>query len=137
MTNRNIAFGICVAIAALFGFAIILGSWYTVDQTERGVRLRYGAVIGTAQPGLGFKIPLIDSVEKVSVKTVTYTWDKMNSYSYDQQPADLKISVTLRASPDKVADLYASSAGWTPRSTRSSARSSTSRSRSCSAATRR
>ena len=71
------------------------------------MRLRYGAVIGTAQPGLGFKVPLIDSVEKVSVKTITYTWDKMNSYSYDQQPADLKISVTLRASPDKVADLYA------------------------------
>ena len=35
--------------------------------------LRYGAVIGTAQPGLGFKVPLIDSVEKVSVKTTTYT----------------------------------------------------------------
>jgi regulator of protease activity HflC (stomatin/prohibitin superfamily) len=50
---------------------------------------------------------VIDSVQKVSVKTATYTWDKMNSYSYDQQPADLKISVTLRASPDKVADLYA------------------------------
>jgi len=30
-----------------------------------------------------------------------------NSYSYDQQPADLKISVTLRAAPEKVADLYA------------------------------
>ena len=69
--------------------------------------LRNGAAIGTAQPGLGFKVPLIDSVEKISVRTSTYTWDKMNSYSYDQQPADLKISVTLRASPDKVADLYA------------------------------
>ena len=69
------------AIAGLVVLIAILGSWYTVDQTERGVRLRYGAVIGTAQPGLGFKIPLIDSVEK--------------------------ISVTLRASPDKVADLYA------------------------------
>lgn len=55
MTNRNIAFGICVAIAALFGFAIILGSWYTIDQTQRGVILRNGAVVGTAQPGLGFK----------------------------------------------------------------------------------
>src|ERR1700730_17778226 len=76
-------------------------SWYTVDQTERGVLLRNGAVIGTAQPGLGFKVPLIDGVEKISVKTSTYTWDKMNSYSFDQQPADLKISVTLRASPDK------------------------------------
>jgi regulator of protease activity HflC (stomatin/prohibitin superfamily) len=49
----------------------------------------------------------MDTVEKVSVKTTTFTWDKMNSYSYDQQPADLKISVTLRASPEKVADLYA------------------------------
>ncbi len=107
MTNRNIAFGICVAIAALFGFAIILGSWYTIDQTQRGVILRNGAVVGTAQPGLGFKIPMIDSVEKISVRTVTWTWDKMNSYSFDQQPADLKISVTLRASPDKVSDLYA------------------------------
>lgn len=100
--------GIIGAVAAVIVIGIIAaGSWYTVDQTERGVRLRYGAVIGTAQPGLGFKVPLMDTVEKVSVKTTTFTWDKMNSYSYDQQPADLKISVTLRASPDKVADLYA------------------------------
>ena len=69
------------AIADLVVLIAILGSWYTVDQTERGVLLRNGAVIGTAQPGLGFKVPLIDGVEK--------------------------ISVTLRASPDKVSDLYA------------------------------
>jgi regulator of protease activity HflC (stomatin/prohibitin superfamily) len=100
--------GIIGAIVALVVAVIIAaGSWYTVDQTERGVLLRYGAVVGTAQPGLGFKVPLMDTVEKVSVKTTTFTWDKMNSYSYDQQPADLKISVTLRASPEKVADLYA------------------------------
>src|SRR3954465_11298661 len=100
--------GLIGAVVAVIVIAIIAGgSWYTVDQTERGVKLRYGAVIGTAQPGLGFKVPLIDSVEKISVKTTTYAWDKMNSYSYDQQPADLKISVTLRASPDKVSDLYA------------------------------
>src|SRR5260370_24666427 len=98
---------IAPAISGLVALAAILGSWYTVDQTERGVLFRNGAVVGPAQPGLGFKIPAIDSVEKISVRTTTYTWDKINSYSYDQQPADLKISVTLRASPDKVADLYA------------------------------
>jgi regulator of protease activity HflC (stomatin/prohibitin superfamily) len=102
--NRGLVGGIVALIVVCM---IVLGSWYTVDQTERGVLLRNGAVVGTAQPGLGFKIPMIDSVEKVSVKTATYTWDKMNSYSYDQQPADLKISVTLRAAPEKVADLYA------------------------------
>ena len=98
---------IVAAIIAIVALLVLGGSWYTVDQTERGVLLRNGAVIGTAQPGLGFKLPLFDSVQKVSVKTVTYTWDKMNSYSYDQQPADLKVSVTLRAAPEKVADLYA------------------------------
>ncbi|SDH45218.1 MULTISPECIES: prohibitin family protein [Bradyrhizobium] len=102
--NRGI---IGAIVAVVIAVIIAAGSWYTVDQTERGVLLRYGAVVGTAQPGLGFKVPLMDTVEKVSVKTTTFTWDKMNSYSYDQQPADLKISVTLRASPDKVSDLYA------------------------------
>jgi regulator of protease activity HflC (stomatin/prohibitin superfamily) len=102
--NRGI---IAAAVIGVVAIGAIFGSWYTVDQTERGVLLRNGAVIGTAQPGLGFKVPFIDGVEKISVRTFTYTWDKMNSYSYDQQPADLKISVTLRATPDKVADLYA------------------------------
>ncbi|MBR0756329.1 prohibitin family protein [Bradyrhizobium jicamae] len=102
--NRGIIAAAAIGLVVIAG---ILGSWYTVDQTERGVLLRYGAVVGVAQPGLGFKLPLVDSVEKVSVKTATYAWDKMNSYSYDQQPADLKISVTLRAAPEKVGDLYA------------------------------
>ena len=104
MNNKFIAAAVAAVIVVA---AIVLGSWYTVDQTERGVILRTGAVIGTAQPGLGFKVPMIDSVEKISVKTITYSWDKMNSYSFDQQPADLKISVTLRAAPEKVGELYA------------------------------
>ncbi len=107
MRGSGILFGVLASFLAIFGFTIIFGSWYTVDQTERGVLLRNGAVIGTAQPGLGFKMPMIDGVEKVSVRTATWSWEKMNSYSYDQQPADLKISVTWRASPEKVAELYA------------------------------
>lgn len=99
------------AAAGFVALVLVFGSWYTVDQTERGVLLRNGAVVGTAQPGLGFKIPLMDTIQKVSVRTFTYTWDKMNAYSYDQQPADLKISVTLRASPEKVSDLYAKFGG--------------------------
>ena len=45
--------GLIGAVAAIVVAVIIAaGSWYTVDQTERGVLLRYGAVIGAAQPGL-------------------------------------------------------------------------------------
>jgi regulator of protease activity HflC (stomatin/prohibitin superfamily) len=95
-----------IAAAFLLLIATILGSWYTVDQTERGVILRNGALAGTAQPGLGFKLPWFDAVEKISIKTSTFSWDRMDTYSYDQQQAHLKVSVTLHAAPEKVGELY-------------------------------
>jgi regulator of protease activity HflC (stomatin/prohibitin superfamily) len=95
-----------VGVVSLVGLSVLMGTWYTVDETERGVRLRNGAVVGTAEPGFGFKTPIVDDVVKVNVRTTTWTWDKMNSLSYDQQPADLKISVTLRVDPTKVTQLY-------------------------------
>ncbi len=97
---------IVIAIAVLFGLMIVGGSFYTIDSGERGVILRTGKVVGTADPGLGFKIPFIDQIVKVSVQTQTYTWNKVNSYSADQQPADLKLSVTFRVDPAKVGELY-------------------------------
>jgi regulator of protease activity HflC (stomatin/prohibitin superfamily) len=95
-----------VVILALLGITIVLGSWYTIDQRERGVILRNGRLIGTALPGLGFKVPWIDSIVKISLETQRAKFDKVNSYSRDQQPADLLISVNFRATEDKVDELY-------------------------------
>lgn len=97
---------IVIGLVVLLGLMIVGGSFYTVDSGERGVILRTGKVIGIAQPGLGFKIPFLDQVVKISVQTQTYTWNKVNSYSADQQPADLKLSVTFRVDPAKVGEVY-------------------------------
>lgn len=100
-------FGIVfVVVFFLVGITVVFGSWYTVDQTQRAVLLRNGALVEIVQPGLHFKTPWIESVSKVDMQTHTFTWDKMDSYSADQQPANLKVSVTLHVSPDKVGDLY-------------------------------
>jgi regulator of protease activity HflC (stomatin/prohibitin superfamily) len=96
-------------IAAIVIFALlslVLGSWYTVDQTQRAVRLRNGAFVEVVQPGLHFKIPWFETVAKIDMQTHNFTFDKVNSYSADQQPADLRISVTLHVAPDKVAEMY-------------------------------
>jgi regulator of protease activity HflC (stomatin/prohibitin superfamily) len=45
------------------------------------------------------------------MQTHTHSWAKVNSYSADQQPADLKISITVRTSPDKVPEIYSRFAG--------------------------
>lgn len=104
---RGIAVMLGIGLLVLIGLSVVLGSWYTIDQRERGVILRNGKLIGTATPGLGFKIPFIDSIVKISLETQRVQFDKVNSYSRDQQPADLLISVNFRATEDKVDDLYA------------------------------
>ncbi|QSX37635.1 prohibitin family protein [Shewanella sedimentimangrovi] len=95
------------AVLLLLLFITFLGSWYTVDQGERGVLLRNGRVIGTAEPGLGFKIPLIDTVVKISTQTHTTSYGTLQAYSRDQQPATLKASVTYSVPPDRVEEVYA------------------------------
>lgn len=95
-----------IAVAGIIGLTVLWGSWYNIDERERGVILRNGRVIGVATPGLGFKIPIVDSVIEISVQTHIVRFDKLQSYSRDQQPADLAFSVNFRASPEGVDDLY-------------------------------
>lgn len=58
--------------------------------------LRYGAISSTAEPGLGFKLPLIDSVVRISVQSKAIVYEKMEACSRDQQPADIRLSVNYR-----------------------------------------
>jgi len=104
--NRGSAAWVIAAIVIFFGLSIVLDSWYTVDQTQRGVLLRNGAFVDVVQPGLHFKIPWFETIAKIDMQTHNFTFDKVNSYSADQQPADLRISVTLHVAPDKVAEMY-------------------------------
>ena len=71
-SNRLISVGAIGVVIALLLLSIVFGSWYTVDQGERGVKLRYGAIVGIAEPGLNFKVPFVDSVEHVSVQNQTF-----------------------------------------------------------------
>lgn len=84
----------------------VSGAWYTVDEKERGVILRNGALIGVAQPGLGFKIPFIDSVRRISVQNHTTAYDKLQAYSRDQQTAELRVSVSWHVLPAEVGHVY-------------------------------
>jgi regulator of protease activity HflC (stomatin/prohibitin superfamily) len=104
--NRSSGAWVIAGIVILLALSIVLGSWYTVDQTQRGVLLRNGAFVEVVQPGLHFKLPWFETVAKIDMQTHNFTFEKVNSYSADQQPADLRISVTLHVAPDKVSEMY-------------------------------
>jgi len=70
------------------------------------VHLRNGKIVGTAAPGLGFKIPIIDTVVKISTQTHTTSYQALQAYSRDQQPATIRASVTFNVPADKVEEVY-------------------------------
>lgn len=104
----GIGFGL---LAFFFGISVIFGSWYTIDQGERGVILRNGAITGTAEPGLGFKMPFVESVVDISIQSKSRVYENVETYSRDQQIANLKLSVNYRLPADQVQKIYAEYGG--------------------------
>jgi regulator of protease activity HflC (stomatin/prohibitin superfamily) len=98
-------------IVGSIALTVIGGSFYTVDQGERGVILRNGAVVGTAEPGLGFKMPIVDSIREINVQTQARVYKDVMVYSRDQQNAGLQVSVNYRLSSDKVEQIYSEFGG--------------------------
>ena len=98
-------------IAGAVALSVLGGSFYTVDAGDRGVVLRNGKVVGTADPGLSFKLPIVDEVKRISVQSQARVYEKVLVYSRDQQTADLQISVNYRLPPAEVAKIYAEFGG--------------------------
>ena len=79
---------------------LVLSTYFTIDQGERGVILHNGAIVGEAEPGLHFKMPIITTIAKISVQIQKEAFEKgaqgdtrMQAYSRDQQPATIALSV--------------------------------------------
>lgn len=103
---RNLAVAIGTGLLFVLILFLAFGSWFQVDQGERGVVLRNGKLVRVAEPGLDFKTPFIDNVSVVSVRDHTFVFENLEAYSYDQQPATLRVSVTYRVPAERVAELY-------------------------------
>ena len=105
LARANALFG-TAGLIALVIFVFAFGSFYTVDEGERGVVTRYGKIVKVSQPGLGFKLPLLDSVTKISIQDHVEIYSDMEAYSRDQQPAIMRVSVSYRLLAGQVADVY-------------------------------
>ena len=100
----------------IFLFITIFCSVYTVDEGEKAVVLRFGEIFRTADPGLHFKVPFIDSVKRYSTRVQKTTFGTqepenaagvLSAYSYDQQIIEsYRISVTWIYNSGKISEVY-------------------------------
>ena len=97
------------SVFALVFLVIIWGSFGTVSAGERGVKTRFGAVVGIKEQGLYFKLPIIEKVHKMNVQTKTVKYELEDPlYSASKDLQDVKIAVVLnyRLDPIKVETIY-------------------------------
>jgi regulator of protease activity HflC (stomatin/prohibitin superfamily) len=90
--RRLVGFGV-VAIAALI---VIGGSYFTVHERERVVVTRLGAFSHVAGPGLRFKIPILDSIERYSVAVNSLAMTKLETFTTGAQPQHVDLDITVQ-----------------------------------------
>lgn len=85
---------------------IILGAFYTIPAGSRGVLLTFGKPNMNAMgEGLHFKIPLVQSIIKMDVKTLKYEAD-LTAASKDLQDVNTKIAINYHIIPESVPEIY-------------------------------
>jgi len=86
-------FGIVAALLVVFlGFQSV----YTLDEQERGVVLRLGKYLKTENPGLRWKIPLVDQVIPVKTTQVRTAEIKERMLTEDENIVEVELEVQYR-----------------------------------------
>lgn len=103
VTNKlKFGSGIVFAIIAI---SIVFSSVYTVEEGHVGIVKRFGEAKYQENPGLHFKIPFIDSVEPIEVRTRKNA-EKMASSTQEQMPVTIEVSVNWTVDKDAALDLF-------------------------------
>ncbi len=93
----------------LIALIIIFGSFGTIDAGERGVKVRLGNVVGTVDPGLYFKLPFIEKIKTVDVRTQAVIYERENpltAASSDLQDVNVATVTNYHVDPTMVMELY-------------------------------
>ena len=80
---------------------MIFQSFYTVNEQERAVVLRFGEFSRTETPGLRFKVPLIDSVYLVRVTNVRNAESTGQMLTQDENLVSVDLQVQYRVGDAK------------------------------------
>lgn len=100
-----LAIGGTVILVGFLVITLFMGV-FKIDEYERGVITRYGAFQRIAQPGVNFRIPWIDGLQRMDMRETNPKFLDMEMYSSDQQLAKNDVSVVLSPRLDKLQEIY-------------------------------
>lgn len=98
---RQIAIGAVI----LVGIILLWTSFYTVTSGERAIVLRFGQVQGVESDGLHFKLPMVETVKIVDVRTQK-AHAPATAGTRDLQTVQTEVALNYHLNPQSLADTY-------------------------------
>ncbi len=92
--------------AALILLVIIFGSFGTIAAGNVGIKTRFSKVIGTVQPGLYMKMPIIDGITSMDVQTQKDQVDAIAA-SNDLQSVTATVAVNYHVESQDASTIFA------------------------------
>lgn len=89
----------------VIAIGLVIGSFAIIQAGDEGVVLRFGKVQSTMDSGLNFKMPFIDNVVTLSVKTQKFT-DDATAASRDLQDVTASVALNYKLDPARVGEIY-------------------------------
>ncbi|MCG8426744.1 MAG: prohibitin family protein [Chromatiales bacterium] len=99
---------IILAVLVLAGFQ----SMYTVDEGHVGIIKRFGEATEQVNPGLHMKIPFVDTVEVLEIRT-RKNLERLNASTHEQMPVTAEVSINWTVKRDQAFDLFKRYGGLT------------------------
>tara|TARA_B110000091_G_C13774105_1_gene458061 strand:- start:604 stop:1467 length:864 start_codon:yes stop_codon:yes gene_type:complete len=99
-------------VSAAVGIILLMGSIYTVNEGHIGIVKRFSEAKEQVNPGLHFKVPFIDSVEEIEVRT-RKNEEKMASSTKEQMPVTVSVSVNWTVDKTAALELFRQYGGLT------------------------
>lgn len=99
---KRVAYG----IAAIIVIVLVFGSFGTIGAGAVGVETKLGAVVGTKQPGLYFKLPLVEHVYEMDVQTQKEEVKGVSAASQDLQEVTTDVAINYHLEGSKAAAIY-------------------------------
>jgi membrane protease subunit HflC len=76
-----------LAVVAVVAIVVVSNSVYTVQQTERAILLRFGAVrVADVPPGLHFKLPIAETVRRTDGRVLTLDSQSETYFTLEKKP---------------------------------------------------
>lgn len=105
IANPGSNFNPLAAIPLVIVLVLIYTSFFTVNEGHVGIVKRFSEAKSQVNPGLHFKIPLVDTVEEIEVRT-RKNEEKMLSSTKEQMPVTVHVSVNWTVDKEAALDLF-------------------------------